>query len=94
MPGATASTCLNQLLQCCWPPHRTCVNRCHRTLPVPTRNQQVAQLRREAAKLRELQAQRDSLAAEGQELGRQLAAAVQRAERAEAEVATLQVRGL
>lgn len=53
---------------------------------------QVAQLRREAAKLRELTAQRDSLAEERQQLQSSLAAAVQRAERAEAEVATLRVR--
>lgn len=59
--------------------------------PSPPPPPQVAQLRREAAKLRELTAQRDGLAAERQELAAALAAAVQRAERAEAEVATLRV---
>lgn len=53
---------------------------------------QVAQLRREAARLRELTTQRDSLAEERQQLQSSLTAAVQRAERAEAEVATLRVR--
>lgn len=52
---------------------------------------QAAQLRREAAKLRELQQQRDGLAAEREELRAALAAATQRAERAEGEVATLRV---
>ena len=54
---------------------------------------QAAQLRRGAAKLRELQQQRDALAAEGAELRQQLAAAVHRAERAESEVTTLKVGG-
>ncbi|KAI7836877.1 hypothetical protein COHA_009277 [Chlorella ohadii] len=52
----------------------------------------VAQLRREAARLRELTTQRDSLAEERQQLQSSLTAAVQRAERAEAEVATLRAQ--
>jgi hypothetical protein len=54
---------------------------------------QAARLRREAAKLRELQQQLDALAAEGAELRQQLATAVHRAERAESEVTTLKVGG-
>ncbi|KAL4420012.1 hypothetical protein ABPG75_007110 [Micractinium tetrahymenae] len=53
---------------------------------------QAARLRREAQKLRDLQAARDSLAGQVEDLGQQLAAALQRAERAEGEAANLKAQ--
>lgn len=55
-------------------------------------NLQATRLRREAQKLRDLEAARDGLAARVEELRQELATALQRAERAEGEAANLRVR--
>ena len=55
---------------------------------------QAARLCREAAKLRELQQQRDQLVGDKERLGQALAAALARADRAEAEAASLKVGAL
>ncbi len=52
---------------------------------------QATRLRREAQKLRDLEAARDGLAARVEELRQELATALQRAERAEGEAANLKV---
>jgi hypothetical protein len=75
-PATSHSTCLAKLIQPNNPPPTT---------------PQAEQLRREAARLRELEAARASLTARCEDLQAALAAAVARAERAEGEAASLKV---